>query len=883
MSDSQTGDARQRVSHTAPTVVTRAEPPVPAGAGSDAREGIADPPVRQIGDYTIRRVIGSGGMGIVYEAEQQHPRRVVALKVMRAGMASPAVQRRFEYEAQLLARLRHPGIAQIYEAGTHTPDRGALAPGDDPSPIQYYAMEMVPEARTLTEHARAHGLNVRERLELLAKVCDAVHHGHSKGVIHRDLKPANILVDVSSGAAQPKVIDFGVARAQDAGAERTMQTQAGVLIGTPQYMSPEQIAADPGAVDTRSDVYALGLILYELLSNKLPYELAHLSLHEAARVVREYTPTRLSRATSGGTSGGSVRGDIETIVSKALEKSPDRRYQSAADLAADIRRFLNNEPIMARPPSVTYQLRVLARRHKAIAAGVVIGAISLVGAAGLSAAYARSELAQRHKAEDARNAAQQQFVRAQRVTQYLKDMLTTVDPRQAQGKEPTVRDLLDVAAAKAPASLKDDPVSCGNVQVAFGQTYYQLGEYALAREQFERAHENWSAALGPEHIETLNARSLTGITLAALGKPGEAEAVFREALASQKRVLGLEHADTLATMSNLALVLQDQGKLEESEKLARESLEIKRGLMGPGDPEVLATMMNLADLLESQGKLEEAREQAEAAAAACAQHLGPKHPSTLTARSILASALEGVGEIEQAERVLSEVITIRTEVLGAGHPDTLTSRNLLSIILDRQGKTAEAEALARENLAQARERLGAEHPTSLTYQSNLANFLRTIVEKAKVGGEVVPHDAPRLVEARELLEDAIGKRTKLEGPDSIGVQSARNNLAIVLENQGRFEEAESVHRSVVESFDRTLPADHFLRFAARKNLGECLVDQGKLDDAEPMLLSAYDDLKRVLGADQDRTRGAAKALEKLYSKRGRPDEAARWAALARQP
>ncbi|MBY0312980.1 MAG: serine/threonine-protein kinase [Phycisphaerales bacterium] len=879
MSDSSAGDLNKRVSQTAPTVVTKAEPALVGIVGSGGTAALEPAGVR-IGDYTVIRVIGTGGMGVVYEAEQQNPRRVVALKVMRAGIASPAVLRRFEYEAQLLARLRHPGIAQIYEAGTHAPDAGTLAPGMIAAPIQYYAMEMVPDARTLTEHARAMGLGVRERMELFAKVCDAVHHGHSKGVIHRDLKPANILVDVSSGAAQPKVIDFGVARSQDAGDERTMQTQAGVLIGTPQYMSPEQIAADPNAIDTRSDVYALGLILYELLSNKLPYELAHLSLHEAARVVREYTPTRLSRVTAGGTTGvggGRVGGDIETIVSKALEKSPDRRYQSAADLAADIRRFLNNEPISARPPSVTYQLRVLARRHKAIAAGVVIGVLGLLGAVGLSTAYAQSEQAQRHKAEDARNTAQQQFVRAQRVTQYLKEMLTTVDPRQAQGKEPTVRDLLEVAAEKAPTSLKDDPVSCGNVQVAFGQTYYQLGEYEKARKQFIAAHENWSASLGPENVETLNARSLTGITLAALGKPDEAEAVFREALAGQTKALGIEHPDTLATMSNLALVLQDQGKLDDAERFTRESLEIKKRVMGAGDPEVLATMMNLADLLQTQGKLRDALAQARAAAEACERHLGPKHPSTLMARSILASALDAVGEIDEALTVVKDVIATRSDVLGPGHPDTLTSRNLMSILLDRAGKSAEAEALARENLKQARERLGADHPTSLTYQSNLANFLRTLAEKAK------ETDSPRLTEAKELLVDAIAKRTVLEGPDAVGVQSARNNLAIVLENQGKFDEAEAVHRSVILAFDRTLPADHFLRFAARKNLGECLVDSGKLDEAEPMLLSAYDDLKRVLGADQDRTRGAAKALEKLYTMLAKPNEATKWAELAKPP
>ncbi len=286
----------------------------------------------RVGQYTIRSVIAAGGMGTVYLAEQKQPRRDVAVKVMRAGLASRSVLRRFEHESQILARLRHPNIAQVYEAGTHSVAGGS---------VPYFAMEYVPEARTITEYADEQQLGTRARMELFATVCEAVHHGHQKGIIHRDLKPANILVDAEG---QVKIIDFGVARATDADvAVTTVQTDTGQLVGTLQYMSPEQCDADPHALDTRSDVYSLGVVLYELLTGALPYDAGGTTIYQATRIIKEDEPRKLSSINR------KLRGDIETIVLKALEKAPEKRYQSAADLTDDLRRHLRREPIEARP------------------------------------------------------------------------------------------------------------------------------------------------------------------------------------------------------------------------------------------------------------------------------------------------------------------------------------------------------------------------------------------------------------------------------------------------------------------------------------------------------------------------------------------------------
>ncbi|MBL8990743.1 MAG: serine/threonine protein kinase [Phycisphaerae bacterium] len=299
------------------------------------------PADRRIGTYTVQGLLGSGGMGVVYLAQQERPRRTVALKVLRAGAGSARLLRRFEYEAEVLGRLQHPGIAQVYEAGVYRGGGGVYP---------FIAMELV-RGRTLTAYAQERALDLRGRLDLFARVCDAVQHAHQHGVIHRDLKPANILVaDPPAGHtgehAQPKVLDFGVARAMDDGRnDTTAHTHVGQIIGTLPYMSPEQIGGAPDAVDTRSDVYALGVVLYELLAGRLPYDVKSRSLPDAARVIRDEEPTRLS------TIARVFRGDVETIVATALAKERHRRYQSAADLGADVRRFLAGEPLSARPDS----------------------------------------------------------------------------------------------------------------------------------------------------------------------------------------------------------------------------------------------------------------------------------------------------------------------------------------------------------------------------------------------------------------------------------------------------------------------------------------------------------------------------------------------------
>jgi tetratricopeptide (TPR) repeat protein len=600
-------------------------PPDSAAPTADASE-IPSGKARRIGHYALQGVIASGGMGTVFKAVQESPRRVVAIKVMRSGVTSASALRRFDYESQLLGRLRHPGIAQVYEAGTHD---------DGTGPVPFFAMEYIPNAKSITDYAGQKSLGNRERLALFAKVCDAVHHGHQKGIVHRDLKPSNILVGPNGN---PRIIDFGVARATDSDMALTMQqTDVGQLVGTLQYMSPEQCLADPHDIDTRSDLYSLGIVLYELVCGQLPYRIDKTPIFEATRVIREQDPTKPSSLN----------------VRLALEKDRDRRYQSAAELAQDLTRYLAGDAISARPASLAYQLRVFARRNKGVLAALgAIFVVVLAGAVVSTAMYFRSE-ANRLKAE-------QQQDKAAAAETYLEDLISSLNPTSL-GDQVRISELLDRYGRDIEKRFADQPEVEATVRASLANSYIYLN----LMQHTDRSGDHWLAAR--EHLDT--------------------------ALEIRRKVLGVEHPDTLALVEQLAFFLGFGMDLEQAERLRREALDIRERTQGPDDPETLGAAMSLTKLLRKRGKPDEA----EALVLRVLEHqkrlLGDDDPATLDTKSSLAWTLQEQGKLEEAVALKREVLESHRRVWDPNSRAIVDAMGDLAHAYLVQGKHEEARAL----------------------------------------------------------------------------------------------------------------------------------------------------------------------------------------------
>ncbi len=852
------------------------------------------------GPYRLLRLVGRGGMGAVYEAEQDNPRRAVALKVINTGFASPELMRRFEQESHTLGRLHHPGIAQIYEAGTA--DTGF---GTQP----YFAMEFI-RGETLKEYCDSHQLHTRQRLELMALVSEAVHHAHQRGIIHRDLKPGNILVDETG---QPKILDFGVARVTDSDTLVTRQTDAGQLIGTLAYMSPEQVSADPLELDVRSDVYALGVILYELLASRLPYNTQG-KLHEVVRAIREDEPATL------GTISRGYRGDVEIIVAKALEKDKARRYASAADLAADIRRYLQDEPVIARRPSAVYQIRKFARRHKALVAGVAAVFVVLVAGAiasawqaaralraeqaalrGMGRATAAEQTAARerdravdagrqateernraHAAEarslEERNRVVQEKQRAdteaataQAINQFLQDDLLAqagagaqTGPNTRPDPDLKVRTALDRAAARIGGRFKNRPAVEASLRFTIGKTYLDLGLFAEAQRQLEPAYELIRRALGEEHPYTLDTMNELAGIYQAQGKFAEAEPLFVKSLDIRRRVSGEGHTDTLANMNNLALIYSQEGKYALAEPLQIKVLEARRRMSGPEHPGTLINMVNLALTYMSQGKYAQAEPLHTTVVETRIRVLGRENPSTLNSMRNLAALYYYEGRYEQARGILTTVLEAQRRVRGDEHPETLFTLNSLGRVYDAQGEYALAEPLYIKALEIGRRVLGEENPDTLIPMNNLANLYRRQRKDS---------------EAEELYLKVLESRRRVLGPAHPDTASTAIGLGLLWLDQRKYKQAEPLLREVLSTYEKARP-DAWSRFHSQSLLGATLAGQMKYSDAEPLVLSGYQGLVErattIPAVDRNGVAQAGDRIVRLYEDWGKTEKAAEW-------
>jgi len=768
--------------------------------------------------YRIIELVGTGGMGEVWIAEQLKPiRRKVALKVIRSGMDSKQIIARFESERQALAMMDHPTIAKIFDAGETKPGQ------------PYFVMEYV-SGIPITTHCDQNRLSLQERLELFMQICEGIQHAHQKAIIHRDLKPSNILVTIQDGKAVPKIIDFGVAKATAQSlTEKTMYTELGMLIGTPEYMSPEQAEMSGQNVDTRTDIYSLGVILYEILIGVLPFdpkELRRAGFDEIRRRIREVDPpkpsTRLStigrlsaelarkRRAELSTLVRQLKGDLDWITMKALEKDRTRRYGTPSEMAADVQRFLNHQPIVACPPSTLYRVKKFVRRHR-MGVGVASSLILLL------IAFSITTTMQSRRIAGERDRANREAETSKRVSEFLTDIFKVSDPSEARGNSITAREILDSAADKIYTQLKDQPEVQAQLMMLIGNVYGGLGLYDESQPLLEESLNIRRKILGNDNPETLHSISSMGALLIEQGKVSQAESYFREAMEGQIRILGYNDPATFRSMNNYGAILYYQSKFDEAEKYWREALEGRRRVLGETHSETLSSINNLAALLQGRGKLHE------------------------------------------AEKLYREGIEIVSRSRGEDHPDYFLLQGNLGQLLFEQERLTEGEAHLQKALEGDRRILGERHPQTLRSLFNICEL------RLKQGA---------LTDAESCYREVLDGRRHALSKESLEIADAMLDLSIVLNKQERYAEAEPLAREVLERASKPNPL--FTKDQAMRILGESLVGQKKFNEAESILLERLTSLSGDEGSSAENRQEAIEQIIELYANWGKSEKAAEW-------
>lgn len=832
-------------------------------------DSVGEKPGDCIGRFKLLRQIGEGGCGVVFMAEQEEPvRRQVALKIIKPGMDTKTVIARFEAERQALALMDHPNIAKIFDAGSTTSGR------------PYFVMELV-RGKKITDYCDQHSLTTEERLKLFIQVCQAVQHAHQKGIIHRDIKPSNILVTTTlEGAALPVVIDFGIAKAttNQRLTDKTLFTAFEMLIGTPAYMSPEQAALGGADVDTRSDIYSLGVLLYELLAGSPPFEtgeLAQSGLDEIRRVIREQEPmrpsTRLSKLPGGDlttlarqrkseppTLISEVRGDLDWIAMKALEKDRTRRYETANGLASDVQRYMAGEPISARPPSNFYKFQKAVLRNKLLFTGVGIIALLLVASLiVVSTSLAKERRSRREADAEARRAetekakAQTETIKSQQVTKFLKDMLQSVGPAANRGRDTTLlREVLDQTAERVGTELTNQPAVEAELRSLSGKLYEQIGKYNRAEEMHRRALEIRRNLFGTESAEAAASLNDLGLALIAERKLAEAEAVNKEALAIRRRIFGEENADTATSLNDLSAVYRDEDRLAEAEPMARQALAIREKLFGTNRLEVADSLRNLSVILGDENKWSESETTARQVLAMRQNILGPVHPWVASALNDVAWAASAQGKLTEAESLEREALAMRRKLLPEEHPEVANSLNLIGDTMRKQGNLNEAFSVLNAALSIQRKVLGSDDPATLGTMKSIGLTLEA---------------EGKWAEAEALFRDALDMRRKREGEQTPQTSFSQRDLASALEGQGKWAEAETLHREVLAFWRKRGGEEDPEALYTMYKLGSVLQAENKWPEAIAVLREALVLWRNRVGDDDAQalyaSRNLAEALE----------------------
>ncbi|TNF70627.1 MAG: serine/threonine protein kinase [Acidobacteria bacterium] len=797
-------------------------PPDLSSDGPTEQMPSAELPADLVPGLHLLQKLGEGGMGEVWEADQTEPvRRRVALKLIKRGMESKEVLARFESERQALALMSHPNIAQVYDAGITQDGR------------PYFVMELV-KGVPITSYCDTNRLNTNERLELFTQICDGVQHAHHKGVIHRDIKPSNILVKIQDEKPTPKIIDFGVAKATAQRlTERTVFTELGQLIGTPEYMSPEQAEMTGLDIDTRTDVYSLGVVLYELLVGAQPFDAADLrrsGFDEIRRKIREDEPPKPSTRFSGlGETRQSVaarrhsdptalirrlQGDLDWITMKALEKDRTRRYGSPAELAADVGRHLRDEPVIAGPPSTLYRARKFIARHR-----LGVGATGLLVL--LLVAFTVAISVQSVQVARERDRAEIEAAKALAFKQFVEQTLLSADPEEGLGLDVTVAEALDAAVGRLEELFAGQPGVEAAVRHAIGSAYFELARYEEAQPLLREALRLRQMELGDENIDTADSLLKVGQLLAVQGDVDGAEEMYHRSLDIRQKLLGENHVAVAVVLMRMGALYRDFNRNEEAEATLLRALEIQRR-EGEETLQVAEVKNHLAVLAANQEEYATAAGLLQDALSIRRRELGEDHVLVAEGLANLAVIAESSGDWLTAERMYREAVEVLRRLYGGDNEMVAATMVNLAMLLSEHGDAAEAEQLFGEALMIDRRQLGQDHPF---VAQDLLNFGQFLVE----------HDKPE--DAQPLLAEA------------------------------------------VSIYERALGSSDWHTATARQLYGHCLGVLGRFEEGEEELLAGLEVLEQSLGSEHTRTIRARERLAELYETWGRPEKEAAQRAL----